>query len=250
MTVSQEITPLIIMDERERGDIRKVFAEFPCHLQIETLPTADYLIAADIGIERKRGDDLVASICDNRFFAQISKMKTHYPHSLLLLENPHKMFTRSGVASASIYGAILYALYKIQIPMITTLTAFETAQTIWSFAKNYQKDHPFIYQPLTLPPAEIDQGLQTTFIEGLIGVSEVKARLLLQEFHTPWNIIRALHKSELRTTPSGKIKIQESAFANLKGFGPKFVAQNRNLVTLPFHQTVGMKKAEWSNYSH
>ncbi len=168
----------------------------------------------------------------------------------LLLEDPAKMFTRSGVAAASIYGAILYALYKIQIPMITTLTAFETAQTIWSFAKTYQKVQPFIYQPLTLPLAVIDQALQTTFVEGFLGVSEVKAHLLLQTFHTPWAIIQALQKSELRTTLSGKVKIQESAFADLKGFGPKFVAQNRNLVTLPFHQTIGMKKAEWSNYSN
>ncbi len=238
--------PLIIMDERERGEIRKTMAEFPCHLQIETLPTADYVISATIGIERKRGDDLVASICDNRFFAQIQKMKYYYPDSMIILENPAKMFERAGVATGSIYGAMIYTLYKEQIPMITTLNAFETGQTIWSFAKEFQKSQPFKFVPLDLPPTEISQEMQINFIEGLIGISEKKARILLAEFETPVAIIQALQESEVGTTPSGKLKLISGPFSTLKGFGPKFVKQNQNLMHIPFNQSIGMKKGDFS----
>ena len=72
---SSKILPLIIMDERERGEIRSVFETIPCQLRIETLDIADYIISKDIAIERKRGDGLVASICDNRFFSQLEKLK-------------------------------------------------------------------------------------------------------------------------------------------------------------------------------
>ena len=241
-------TPIIILDERERGEIRSTFNQFPCKIQIETLPTADYLIDDRIGIERKRGDDLVASICDNRFFKQIEKMLAFYPESMIILENPDKMFERSGVASASIYGALIYALYKHHIPLITTLNVFETCQTIWSFAKYFQQKHPYTYTPLQLPPTEIDRSIQTNFIQGLIGISEIKATRLLDEFGTPWGIIQALQKSSLNITSSGKVKIQHSPFQNLKGFGPKFILQNQNLLKIPFHVSINLKKPTWTSY--
>ncbi len=70
-STNAKFLPLIIMDERERHEIRSVFETIPCQLRIETLDIADYVISNDIAIERKRGDDLVASICDNRFFSQV-----------------------------------------------------------------------------------------------------------------------------------------------------------------------------------
>ena len=119
------------MDERERHEIRSVFETIPCQLRIETLDIADYIISKDIAIERKRGDDLVASICDNRFFSQLEKLKKHYKKPLIILENPKKMFERKGVYEASIYGAIIYTIYKMKIALFPTRDAKETAETIW-----------------------------------------------------------------------------------------------------------------------
>ncbi|MHA1765039.1 MAG: ERCC4 domain-containing protein [Promethearchaeota archaeon] len=143
------------MDERERHEIRQVFEKVPCHLQIETLDIADYIISKDIAIERKRGDDLVASICDNRFFSQLEKLKKHYKKPLIILENPKKMFDRRGVYEVSIYGAILYAVYKMKIALFPTRDAKETAETIWSFAKFVQKSEPFEYAPIKVEQEKI-----------------------------------------------------------------------------------------------
>ena len=96
--------PLIIMYERERVEFRSVSETIPCKLRIETLDIADYIISKEIAIERKRGDDLVASICDNRFLSQLEKLKKYYRKPLIILENPKKIFNRKGIYEARFMG--------------------------------------------------------------------------------------------------------------------------------------------------
>jgi len=218
------------MDERERHEIREVFEKVPCQLRIETLDIADYVISKDIAIERKRGDDLVASICDNRFFSQLEKLKKHYEKPLIILENPKKMFDRRGVYEASIYGAILYAIYKMKIALFPTRDAKETAETIWSFAKFVQKSEPFEYAPIKVEQEKIGVNSQLFFLEGLFQVSEKKAKTLLEHFGTPYNVLKAIVETEITYTKSGKPKGIAGSLEELKGFGHKFLKVNKELL--------------------
>nr|QEE16299.1 hypothetical protein DSAG12_02129 [Candidatus Prometheoarchaeum syntrophicum] len=227
---TSKCNPLIIMDERERNEIRAVFETIPCHLQIETLDIADYVISNDIAIERKRGDDLVASICDNRFFSQLQHLKKHYTKPLIILENPTKMFERKGVYEASIYGAMLYAIYKMKIPLFPTRDARETAETIWSFAKFVQKSAPFEYVPIKIEQEKISRDSQLFFLEGLCQVSEKKARILLDHFKTPYNVLQAITETTITYTKTGNPKGISGRLAELKGFGHKFLKMNQELL--------------------
>ncbi|MBA7577914.1 hypothetical protein ES708_19770 [subsurface metagenome] len=229
-----EFLPLIIMDERERHEIRTVFKTIPCQLKIETLDVADYVISKKIGIERKRGDDLVASICDNRFFSQLEKLKKYYSKPLIILENPKKMFDRKGVYEASIYGAILYAIYKMNIAIFPTRDAKETAETIWSFAKFMQKSEPFEYEPIKIEQEKISLNSQLFFLEGLCQVSEKKAKILLKHFKTPFNVLQAITETEITHTKTGKPKGISGSLGELKGFGHKFLKINKELLENPF----------------
>ncbi len=222
--------PLIIMDERERYEIRSVFETIPCQLKIKTLDIADYVISKDIAIERKRGDDLVASICDNRFFSQIEKLKKYYKKPLIILENPKKMFERKGVYEASIYGAILYAIYKMKIALFPTRNANETAETIWSFAKFVQKSEPFEYEAIKVEQEKISVDCQLFFLEGLFQVSEKKATILLDHFKTPYNVLQAIIQTEITYTKSGNPKGISGSLEELKGFGHKFLKINKELI--------------------
>jgi len=233
-----EFLPLIIMDERERHEIRTVFETIPCQLKIETLDIADYVISKDIGIERKRGDDLVASICDNRFFSQLEKLKKHYSKPLIILENPKKMFDRKGIYEASIYGAILYAVYKMGIAIFPTRDAKETAETIWSFAKFVQKSEPFEYEPIKIEQEKISVNSQLFFLEGLCQVSEKKAKILLDHFKTPYNVLKAITESEIVYTKAGKPKGISGSLSELKGFGHKFLKINRSLIEKKFESKI------------
>ena len=229
-----KILPLIIMDERERHEIRSVFETIPCQLQIETLDIADYVISKDIAIERKRGDDLVASICDNRFFSQLEKLKKCYKKPLIILENPKKMFERKGVYEASIYGAILYAIYKMKIALFPTRDAKETAETIWSFAKFVQKSEQFEYVSIKIEQEKISVDSQLFFLEGLFQVSEKKAKILLDHFKTPFNVLQGIIRTEITYTKSGKPKGISGDLSELKGFGHKFLKVNKELLENPF----------------
>lgn len=226
--------PLIIMDERERHEIRSVFETIPCQLRIETLDIADYVISKDIAIERKRGDDLVASICDNRFFSQLQKLKKYYKKPLIILEKPKKMFDRKGVYEASIYGAIIYAIYKMKIALFPTRDAKETAETIWSFAKFVQKSEPFEYVSIKVEQEKISVDSQLFFLEGLFQVSEKKAKLLLDHFKTPYKVLQAITDTEITYTKAGKPKGISGSLEHLKGFGHKFLKVNNELIEKPF----------------
>lgn len=226
--------PQIIMDERERGEIRSEFETIPCQLRIETLDIADYIISKEIAIERKRGDDLVASICDNRFFSQLEKLKKYYRKPLIILENPKRMFDRKGVYESSIYGAIVYAIYKMKIAIFPTRNAKETAETIWSFAKFVQKSEPYEYIPIKVEQEKISMNSQLFFLEGLLQVSEKKAKILLNHFKTPYKVLQAIIQSEITYSKSGKPKGISGNLENLKGFGHKFLKINKELLTMPF----------------
>jgi len=229
-----KILPLIIMDERERGEIRSVFETIPCQLRIETLDIADYIISNEIAIERKRGDDLVASICDNRFFSQLEKLKRYYRKPLIILENPKRMFDRKGVYEASIYGAIIYAIYKMEIAIFPTRDSKETAETIWSFAKFIQKSETFQYIPIKVEQEKISMDSQLFFLEGLLQVSEKKAKILLDHFKTPYNVLQSIIQSEITYSKSGKPKGISGKLEELKGFGHKFLKINKELLTKPY----------------
>jgi len=236
-----EQNPLVIVDERERGQIRSVFADFPVRTQIETLFTGDYLVGKDVAIERKRGDDLVASICDNRFFRQLLTLKKYYAQPMVILENPGRMFLGRGVNTASIYGAMMYACTRLEIPIIPTRTEHETGQIIWSLAKTIQTDQPFTYQPLAIDKQPLTKQDQFMFLEGFTDVGESKAEELLTAFHTPWGVIQAIQQSAITYSPASKLKGVDGPLHALSGYGPKFVQKNLDLLTLAISESATVK---------
>jgi Fanconi anemia group M protein len=225
--------PLIILDERERHTIRDCFMKVPCVLQIETLPVADYLIAEDFGLERKRGDDLVASICDNRFFRQLYELHVNYARTALILESPKKMFNGRKINPASIYGALVYVAYKLHIPIIPTESEFESAQLIWSLAKFAQKKQAFHYKPREIAKYDNEQEWQKAFLQGLCDVGEKRAEMLLTTFETPYKVITNILQSGIIYSKTGKPQEIIGPLKQLSGFGVKFLQANLQLLTKP-----------------
>ncbi|MHA1521948.1 MAG: ERCC4 domain-containing protein, partial [Promethearchaeota archaeon] len=90
----------IVMDERERGQIREEFLKLDSDptlnldIDIETLEYGDYIISPRCAIERKRGDDFVSSIFDQRLFLQLQKLREAYLYPILILEDSKRMFSR------------------------------------------------------------------------------------------------------------------------------------------------------------
>jgi ERCC4-type nuclease len=227
--ISTQSLPLIIIDERERGSVREVFKSFPCRTQLETLDMGDYQISDSIIIERKRGDDLTASICDNRLFTQLLKLKKNFAYPMIILENPSRMFNGRNVYEASIYGALVYASYRIGIPIIPVRDEMDTGRVIWSLAKHTQKTGPFIFTKKVLQ-WEISREDQKVFLQGFSDIGDLKADALLDEFKTPEGVIKAILDSKIDYTSGGKPKGISGPLSQLKGFGTKFLQSNHTLL--------------------
>ena len=225
------MNPRIYMDERERHEILAEMQNLPCELIIDTYEVADFIIAPGVGIERKRGDDFTTSLCYNRFFRQLYALSQRFPKPILLLENYPLMFARQIPANA-LYGALLYVTHKWNVCLIPTANSHDTAITLWSLAKNYQKDldYEFIYSPIKVKVAPISYQAQVDFLEGFLQVSTKKAADLLAHFHTPRQVIEALLASSIKVTKAHKKKLV-GPFAQIKGYGVKFVEKNRELLT-------------------
>ena len=234
---NSDYSPILIVDERERHHIRKMLELSKINMQIKTLPIADYLITNNIAVERKRGDDLAGSLCDTRFFSQLTLLSKYYSHPILLLEDFTRMFSRQ-IYEASLYGALLYTTYKLGIRVIPSKNVVHSVLILRSLLEIYQKtpaDRPKIIQ---IEKDQVNRSTQLYFIQGLLDVSEKRSEMLLNEFETPWGIITALLETKLKVLKNGKIMGVEGPLKRIKGLGPKFLLKNHTILRMTF------KKAE------
>ncbi len=237
-------SPKIILDERERGEIRSAFDNLECDLSIETLDFGDYIVSSRCAIERKRGDDLVSSIFDTRFFQQLSKLKNVFQFPILIIESLEKTF-RKFVKESSIYGALVYATYKMNIPIIPTKDAFETAKVIVEIAKLEQSKG---YFPDIIPKIdkeslseEITAKDQKYFLEGLVDVGDKKAQRFLDVLGNPLFTLHAISEAKVNYSKSGKPKNISGIIEGFKGIGGKFILRNQNLLNFSYSQSLKKK---------
>lgn len=71
---------------------------------------------------------------------------------------------------------------------------------------------------------------QKKIICKLLIISDKKADLLLEYFGTPWKIFEAIFSSTILYTRTGNPKGITGPIGEIKGFGPKFIAKNQELL--------------------
>ena len=238
---SSNPNPLIIMDERERGDIRQAITALPSQIRIETLDVADYILSPRVGIERKRGDDFTGSIFDHRLFLQLEKLQASFTNPLLILESPKKMFSRAFWNEKAIYGALVYVAYKMHIPIIPTIDENDTAQVIYQLALHEQSrspqwDHAKILEKMATQPVKQHflQEDQRYFLQGLVDVGEKKATKYHEILGNPYYVLQGIMQTTIETTKRGTPKAITGLMASFKGTGPKLIARNQRLLTTSY----------------
>ncbi len=235
----------VILDERERGKIRKAFRFLEqtqgkkMRLQIETMDFGDYLVSSRIAIERKRGDDLVSSIFDNRLFEQLIGLKEYFEQPVLILENPKKIFRRPTIKEGPIYGALLYVAFKMGVSVIPTINEKETAELVYALAKNEQNRGFLPVWPLPkrkVPIKKISRKDQEHFLQGMVQVGSKSAKRLLNTFGAPKYVFHALQETEVQLKKDGTPKKIRGMMEHVRGFGPMFVHRNKRLYTMSHKQ--------------
>jgi len=222
----------IIVDNRERKlkallDKKKDIITYDS----EQLDIADIIISEEVAIERKEGFDFVSSIMDNRLFEQLIRLKDTYLMPILILEGLNdKVFKKVGMKISSIYGALAFISYKLGISVIPTRNLEETAITIERIAYREQVKNDMPLLSRKAPKGMTIEDRRIYIIEGLVNIGPKKAMLLIEKFRTPYNVVKAIKKTNITFTRTGNPKGIEGPLEGLTGFGWKFVQKNKEML--------------------
>jgi len=230
--MSQTNVLKIIIDNRERK-LMKLLEEKHPNIKFETkqLDIADIVISEDVAIERKEGFDFVSSIMDNRLFEQCLRLKETYTTPILILEGLNdNVFENTGMKISSIYGALAYISYKLGISVIPTRKLEDTAIVIERIAYREQiKDGAFILSRKA-PKSMSTEERRTFIVEGFVDIGPKKAKSLIDEYKTPYRVLKAIQQTEITFTRTGNPKGIEGPLSELSGFGWKFVEKNKEML--------------------
>ena len=173
----------VIVDYREKsGDIANILKKRGVTIELKELPVGDYVVGKYV-IERKTMEDFAQSIIDGRIFSQLRELRNQAGESLLLLEGKTYEFTKR-LDLKSLAGVVVSIIEDFKIPIIRTLTDYETAEIIYRILNRQILDKR-TYHKLRLEkkPLEIYE-IQKFLVAGIPGIDSVTAHKLLSNFGT------------------------------------------------------------------
>ncbi|MFX0115511.1 MAG: ERCC4 domain-containing protein [Candidatus Hodarchaeota archaeon] len=226
--------PEIIVDKREPEVILNEFKRLGVVVLKKNLSVADYVVSERIAIERKTGADFVSSIIDGRLFEQLERLTSTYKAPMLILEDPETSFQREGMKPSSIYGAMAYIVRNLQLPIVPSIDSAGTALFIYRLAYREQIEDKSPIQIRRAPKGMKLREKQIFLIEGLERTGSKAAERLLNEFHSPMGVFRAIKETEVLYTKTGNPKGIVGPLKIIKGLGHQYVERNRKIL---FHRS-------------
>ena len=218
-TTFTKITPddevRMIVDSRELPTaVARELTRLDVVISGESLEIGDYIVSNEVGVERKESGDFIQSMIDGRLFVQLTSLKSAYRRPVLIIEGEQIIGLRA-VNPASIYGALASIAIRIQVPIIWTRNAEETANVLYRLAHMEQIGSK---KPLRTRSGETkgtDAETLEYILSGFPGVDTVTSRNILAEFGTLEGIFSAEQKD----------------LQKVKGVGPKIAGRIRRLLT-------------------
>ncbi len=221
---SEPITPIapkresekvkLIVDSRELPTaVARELARLDIEISGESLEIGDYIASEDVAIERKESGDFLQSLIDGRLFVQLSALRSAYRRPVLIIEGEQLIGLRA-INPASIYGALASIAIRIQVPILWTRNAEETANVLYRIAYLEQVTSN---KPLRTRSGETkgsDAETLEYILSGFPGVDTVTSRALLTEFGTLEDIFSA----------------ETETLQRVKGVGPKIAGRIRHLI--------------------
>ena len=135
----------ILIDYRERRSlVIEELEELGVKCEIRHLPLADYLINKENAIERKTVGDFVGSMINKRLIKQLIDMKHHFKKPILLIEglakeDIYKPSTHPRINENAIRGMLLSTVLDLEVPIIFTDDAEDTAKYLHLLLKRQGK---------------------------------------------------------------------------------------------------------------
>jgi len=191
--------PKIIADKREKNSL--VIAELHdlgVEVELKHLTLSDYLISAEIAIERKTINDFINSMLNKRLLNQLRDLKQNYKCPLLIIEgieeeNLYSPSRHPNIHENAIRGMILTITTGFKIPILFTKDYKDTAVFLQLLAKRQVKPAKAISFAVKRKAFNISEQ-QQLIIESFPGIGPSLAKSLLKKFKS----IKALANAKLK----------------------------------------------------
>ncbi len=221
---SESITPIapqkgpekikLIVDSRELPTaVARELARLDIEITGESLEIGDYIASEDVAIERKESADFLQSLIDGRLFVQLTALRSAYRRPVLIIEGEQLVGLRA-INPASIYGALASIAIRIQVPILWTRNAEETANVLYRIAYLEQITSNKPLRTRSGDTKGSDAETLEYILSGFPGVDTVTSRALLTEFGTLENIFSA----------------ERDTLRKVRGVGPKIAGRIRHLL--------------------
>lgn len=208
----------LIVDSRELPTaVARELTRLDIEISGESLEIGDYVASEEVAVERKETGDFIQSLIDGRLFVQLSALRSAYRRPVLIIEGEQILGLRA-VNPASIYGALASIAVRIQVPILWTRNAEETANVLYRIARLEQIESS---KPLRTRSGETkgtDAETLEYILSGFPGVDTVTSRAILTEFGTLEKIFSADQKD----------------LQKVKGVGPKIAGRIKRLLTTTY----------------
>jgi DNA excision repair protein ERCC-4 len=173
--------------EPEAYDMPDELEELGVRVEYKHLEVGDYIPLPEVVVERKSMRDLVKSIYDNRLFIQCSNMLKYYTKVLIIIEHD-KPIEEVIENPLIVYGALSSIALDLNIPMINSYSARDTAYILLALAKRKRENRPML-KKIKKGNSLYEQ--QLAILTSLPGIGEKSAIRLLERFGSPYNVINA-----------------------------------------------------------
>ncbi len=181
---------VIFVDHRESSSgVANHLTEYDADVVFRQLETADYVSSDRVAVERKRVQDFLQSIVDQRIFNQLRDLTEAYERPILIIEgNPELLFTERGIHPNTIRGVLSSIAVDYRVPVIWTLNSRETAaQVFWLAYREQVKDKREVSIRTNHKICSVPKQ-QEFIVAGLPHVNTKLSRRLLNEFGSVRNV--------------------------------------------------------------
>lgn len=174
----------MIVDSRELSTaVARELTRLDVEISGESLDVGDYIASEEVAIERKESGDFIQSMIDGRLFTQLSALRSAYRRPVLIIEGEQLTGLRA-VNPQSIYGALASIAIRIQVPIIWTRNAEETANVLYRIAHLEQVGAGRPLRTRTGERGASDADVLEYILSGFPGIDTVISRAILSEFGT------------------------------------------------------------------
>jgi ERCC4-type nuclease len=201
----------IIVDEREKAsEVPAFLKNFGLQVEYRMLDIADYVVSQECAVERKQERDFLKSLYSGRLFDQAHRLSEIYSRPVLVVEGNLPLTIKGTENPRALWGALTAMMFMYGITVFFTPDEEQTAQIIYSLAK--QKTFtkplkgPFVQRK---PKTEEIERTQIYLVASLPGIGPKLARRVLRHFQTVRRVFGA-SAAELSTVEGiGRVKAEQ-----------------------------------------